>query len=181
MHSFGSITATGLVAVGILAASGCAGIKYGSAEAEVAPDSVVRVNRQLEIPAGEARVYFQYGAEIGKREIDEGTTHCSLLMQVRHKKGSPRLSVAPERFEIARLSAFSDLENSFATLAVSTSRLFDPPVRTINTVTLRLQSNQQPDVRALICAKHSNRTGRHYPTRAEIGAALGDAITIEAP
>lgn len=170
------IIRTILIATGISIAGGCSVSSSGYAgKASVNPASIVQINQHLEIPSRKARVYFQNGAEITKRNIDKIKTYCSVLMQKVHSRGEPLLSVSPGRFEIIKVRESSDIQNY--------SRHFNPITFTryevMYQVDMRLKSDEQPDVRSLVCVKHVGNFYRNYPTLQEIRIALGDAIEIE--
>jgi hypothetical protein len=140
--------------------------------------SVVQINRQLVIPDRKARVYIQNGEQITKRKIDKFKPYCSLLMQDLHKAGEPKLTVSPGQFEVIKFRKYDDayFPGSFGSLGGWTK---DPPTNAIFEIEMRLNSAEQPGVRALICARHASTYGLHHPTLAEIRITLGDAIEIK--
>jgi hypothetical protein len=142
----------------------------------VNPASVVRINQELQIPVGKARVYLQEGAVLDRQRSEISQIYCSVLMQNVHKRGEPLLKVMPGRFEIKQLREDNDSGSTF----------WEWPSNDIYSVEMRLDSPGQPGVRALICAKRSglNRSWNvrtYYPNLAEIRSALGDIIEIIEP
>lgn len=165
--------------VGIVLASGCSiSLSRYAIPALVQPGSVVQINRYFQIPDRKARVYIQNGAEIMKRDIDKWSTYCSVLMQNLHTAGEPKLTVSPGRFQIIKLKKSDDtyFPGSIGSLGGLT---FERPTNVIFQVEMRLKSDEQPGVRALICAIRVDDYGLHHPTLAEIKIALGDAIEIK--
>ena len=163
-----------LLVAGVSVASSCA------VTPSVNPASVVQVNRNLEIPNKKARVYLQNGVETAKRDLDSWNIYCSVLMQDRHSAGKPKLIVSPGQFEIIKVREHSEHLDFPGNFVASAQWNYYPPI-VIFTIEMRLNSTEQPGVRALICAKQVEGLGSHYPTLAEIGIALGDAIEIKAP
>ena len=159
---------------------------YGPIPA-VDPASVVQINRQLQIPSGKARVYLQEGAVLNRQNPDIGKTYCSVLMQSVHSPGEPLLKVMPDRFEITQLREYNDFHYRPRIYVASAGSTFSEwPINVIYSVEMRLESPGQPDVRALICAKHSGTnmswdSRSYYPNLAEIRSALGDIIEIQEP
>ena len=168
--------------IGILAAliTACSSYDY-SKKIAVLPLSIVQVNTPLEIPAGEARIFIQYGEAIARRRgLDRFSTYCSFLMQDLHVPGESVLTILPGRFEIRQVRQSNDRFNDTINLVASTMWVRDGhPSNTFYTLEMRLRSTDQPDVRSLFCVKESNLRGTHYPSFEEIKIALGDAVTIE--
>lgn len=162
---------TSLVA-GLILSSSCASL---SSQSPIDTVSMVKVNTQLEIPSGKARVYIQNGVQPTKKDIDKWSTFCSVLMQKLHSKGDPSVIVLPGRFDIIKVRKSSEL---YAERYLTQTQSFD---ENIYKVDMRLKSDAQPDVRSLICAKHFAGIGREYPTLEEIRTALGDSIKIDTP
>ena len=153
----------------------------------VNPASVVRINQELQIPVGKARVYLQEGAVLNRQRSEISQIYCSVLMQKVHKRGEPLLKVMPDRFKIKQLREDND-SGSFPRFFVAPagSSFSDWPSNDVYSVEMRLDSPAQPGVRALICAKRSglNRSWNvrtYYPNLAEIRSALGDIIEIIEP
>ena len=162
------------VAAGILMISGCAVTPI------VDPASIVQVNQTLEIPDRKARVYIQNGAVTAKREVDPWEVYCSVLMQNLHARGEPKLTVSPGQFEIIRERKYEDPFAYPGTFVASRDMLFYPPV--INSrIEMRLNSTEQPGVRALICNKQVEEHIRQFPTLTEIRKTLGNLIEIKTP
>jgi hypothetical protein len=176
-----SITRTSFAGVLVALIAACAGTSSYSGRVAVLPLSIVQVNTQLEIPAGEARVYIQNGVAIAKRGgLDRFSTYCSVLMQDLHVPGEPLLTVSPGRFEVREVRQSNDRYNDSRILIASTMWVGgSQPSNTFFTLEMRLKSAEQPAVRSLFCVKESSLRGSHYPTIEEIRIALGDAVTIE--
>jgi hypothetical protein len=172
----------------IAAVSSCAtsSRSYGPIPA-VDPAAVVQINRELQIPVGKARVYLQDGTPIAGQKPDIGKVYCSVLLQSVHSPGEPLLKVMPDRFEIKQLREYNDFRYRPRIYVASTGSTFSEwPINVIYSVEMRLGSPRQPDVRALICAKHSGTnmswdSRSYYPNLAEIRSALGAIIEIQEP
>jgi hypothetical protein len=180
MHVVKLITRTSFIGVLVTLIGACAGSFDYSERVAVLPLSVVQINKPLEIPAGEARVYIQNGVAIAKRGgLDRFSTYCSVLMQDLHVPGEPLLTVSPGRFEVREIRQYNDGYHDPTILVASTMFMGDGRSLIFYTLEMRLRSTDQPDVRALFCVKESDLPGRQYPTFEEIRIALGDAVTIE--
>ncbi len=163
---------------GLMFSAGCASqSSYNTAQASVDPGSLVQINRPLEIPNGKARLYFQNGVEITKRNIEKMTTYCSIRMRDRHKAGEPKKIISPEQIEIIKLRRSSDYSGGRRNKSF-TMVIFE--------LEMRLNSTKQPGVMALYCAKQVMvavmvNTKQYYPNNTEIITALGNSIEIKAP
>jgi hypothetical protein len=179
---------TGFCLSAIAAVSSCATSSrgYGKTPA-VDPAAVVQINRELQVPVGKARVYLQGGALIAGQNPDIGKTCCSVLMQNVHSPDEPLLKVLPDRFEITQLREYNDFHYRPRIYVASAGSTFSEwPINVIYSVEMRLDSPGQPNVRALICAKHSGvnmswDSRSYYPNLAGIRSALGDIIEIQEP
>ena len=171
------ILRTGLIA-GLIFTVGCATQSpYNTAQASVDPGSLVQINRPLEIPNGKARLYFQNGVEITRRNIEKMTTYCSIRMRDRHKAGEPKKIISPEQIEIIKLRRSNDYSGGGRGKS---------PTNVIFELEMRLKSTEQPGVMALYCAKKVMvmtmvNTRQYYPNNTEINTALGNSIEIKAP
>ena len=150
---------------------------YNTVQASVDPGSLVQINRPLEIPNGKARLYFQNGVEITKRNIEKMTTYCSIRMRDRHKAGEPKIIISPEQIEIIKLRRSNDYVSR---------RNDNSPTNVIFELEMRLNSTEQPGVMALYCAKRVMvmvfvNTNQYYPNNTEIITALGNSIEIKSP
>ena len=177
MSTIKIILRKGLVA-GLIFTVGCATQSpYNTAQASVDPGSLVQINRQLEIPNEKARLYFQNGVEITKRNIEKMTTYCSIRMRDRHKAGEPKIIISPEQIEIIKLRRFNDYVHR---------RNDNSHTNVIFELEMRLNSTEQPGVMALYCAKQVMvmvfvNTNQYYPNNTEIITALGNSIEIKSP
>lgn len=177
MSTIKIILRTGLI-TGLIFTVGCATqSSYNTAQASVDPGSLVQINRPLEIPNGKARLYFQNGVEITKRNIEKMTTYCSIRMRDRHKAGEPKIIISPEQIEIIKLRRSNDYVSR---------RNDNSPTNVIFELEMRLNSTEQPGVMALYCAKRVMvmvfvNSNQYYPNNTEIITALGNSIEIMAP
>jgi hypothetical protein len=180
MQTVKTIIRINIVAAGILLTSGCAGF-LSTGEGSVTPGSVVQVKQPIEIPDNKHRVYIQFGEFISYKSLDEGSSYCSFLMQSKNSKRGSLVTVAPENFEVVKVSRSVD-ESSSLNLP---GRYYARNSETVNVLAykldMRLKSEQQPEVRSLICAKHVIGYGNKYPKLEEMNEALGDIINIVVP
>ncbi len=180
------IIRTIMTVTGIAIISGCgASYKNSTVRPSVSPAAIVQINQRLEIPTRKTRVYIQDGTQTTLRDIDEWSTYCSLRMKKRSAAGEPKQSVSPGRFEIIKVIESEDRTGSQRTYVASLGWFFDVndhrSVQVFFGVEMRLQSAEQPGVRSLICEKRIDNYGLYnYPTLAEIRAALGNIIEINA-
>ena len=177
MSTIKIILRKGLVAGLIFTVGYATQSSYNTAQASVDPGSLVQINRPLEIPNGKARLYFQNGVEITKRNIEKMTTYCSIRMRDRHKAGEPKIIISPEQIEIIKLRRSNDYVHR---------RNDNSPTNVIFELEMRLKSTEQPGVMALYCAKQvlvmkMVNTRQYYPNNTEIITALGNSIEIKAP
>ena len=167
---------------GIALISSCSVTSSGYADQPaVSPASVVQVNQLLEIPNKKALVYIQNGALTAKRDLDPWSIYCSVLMQKLHSADEPILTVSPGRFEITKVRENQEKQYFPGNFVASKDEWHYVPPIVIFKLEMRLKSSDQPDVRALICAKQVESYGRHYPMLAEIRNALGEMIDISTP
>jgi hypothetical protein len=177
MSTIKNILRKGLVAGLIFTVGYATQSSYNTAQASVDPGSLVQINQPLEIPNGKARLYFQNGVEITKRNIEKMTTYCSIRMRNRHKEGEPKIIISPEQFEIIKLRRANDYVSR---------RNDNSPTNVIFELEMRLNSTEQPGVMALYCAKRVMvmvfvNTNQYYPNNTEIITALGNSIEIKSP
>ena len=176
-----------LPALLLAGASGCASLSTGySRGPAVDPAAVVQVNRQLQIPSGRARVYLLDGKVLDGDAPNTWDTYCSVLMQTVHEPGEPLVTVEADTFRITEVREYNDLRFAPRIYVAAGSMFEDWPANVVYSVELRLQSERQPGVRALICSRHSGAeihwdAREYYPDLAQIRAALGDVIEIIEP
>ncbi len=178
MSTIKIILRKGLVAGLIFTVGYATQSSYNTAQASEDAGSLVQINRPLEIPNGKARLYFQNGVEITKRNIEKMTTFCSIRMRDRHKAGEPMIIISPEQIEIIKLRRSNDYTGG--------GRRDESPANVIFELEMRLKSTEQPGVMALYCAKqvlvfNMVNTRQYYPNNTEIITALGNSIQIKAP
>ena len=177
MSMINIILRKGLVAGLIFTVGYATQSSYNTVQASIDTGSLVQINRPLEIPNGESRLYFQNGVEITKRNIEKTTTYCSIRMRNKHKEGEPRIIISPEQIEIIKLRRANDYVSR---------RNDNSPTNVIFELEMRLNSTEQPGVMALYCAKRvmvNNlvNTNQYYPNNTEIITALGNSIEIKSP
>ena len=170
MNKANILLRTSLIA-GLLLSAGCAGLSSGSVD----PGTLVLINTNLEIPSSKARVYIQNGVHPWFKDLDKWHTFCILLIQKKHVRGEPALTVSPGSFEVIKVWKYSEQLSDHHD---SGRHAYDEYVYRVD---MRLKSGEQPGVRSLICAKHFAGVGAPYPTQEEMKTALGDLIEIKAP
>jgi hypothetical protein len=182
VKSINFIVRTIVTLSGIAIISGCSFNSSGYASRPpVSTASQVQINQPLEIPNKKARVYIQNGVVTAKRKLDPWDIYCSVLMQKLHSAGEPKLIVSPGQFEIVKVRENKEEQFFPGNIVASLSEWRYVPPIVIFKLEMRLQSDDQPGVRALICAKQVESYGRHIPTLAEIKSALGTVIEIKVP
>lgn len=142
------------------------------------PGATLAINSSFEIPQQFARVYFQAGSQFSDAgDLDKSETYCSLLMNRVQLPGTPQMRVLPGEFAITRVRKFND---RYAMPGVYDLKdmFLDPPSDVIYEIEMRLQSAEQPEVRALICRNHVNGYRELYPRLGEIRLALGSLVTL---
>ena len=180
MRNTNLISRVSLISVLTALVTACANYDY-SKMVPVLPLSIVQINIPLEIPNGEARVYIQNGNTFASRgKVDRFLPYCSVLMNILHEPGTPLLKVSPGRFEVREVRQNNDRFNDALMLTASTIWVAESmPSNTFFTTEMRLRSDEQADVRSLICVKESSLRGSHYVSFDEMKIALGDAVTVE--
>lgn len=141
--------------------------------------AVLDVHRDIVIPGGHTRAFFQNGAPVP--HINEFQPFCQL--EVNTLKEQAR-SVHPDRFTVTRVgrSIKEVVEARPVMLAMLGGFALthdDGPSRVTQMFSLRLHSERQPDVRGLACGGAFDAPGHAYaPTMQEIAVALGDFATL---
>jgi len=164
--------------------TGCTSVTFstGYGRPAVKPGSYVQINHEYQIPNEYARVYFQNGKQLLRRNIDRFIPYCSILMQDIREAGQPQQKIFPGRFYVSEVRESND-DNLGRTYVASLSRKYiEPPSNVDYQLNMRLNSSEQPGVRSLICVKNINTLiplNRRYPNLSEIRIALGDLIEIE--
>ena len=167
----------------VLALAGCAAAPY-----PLPLDTGYRISlhRAYGPLSNHSRVYFQDGARIDEHEIDRWTTWCALHAFDSTRGADYCTRIEPGEFAISRIRLrynSSDGPLYFPTLGFSFGLGRDPddagpPDYYLYTVSLRLVSPGQPDLRSLTCHRKWAVRGNHFPTLVDMRRALGDAITI---
>lgn len=147
----------------------------------LAAGSQLQLTRELEIAAGETRVFFQRGKAISKGELDYYHPSCDLEvweLQQFARKISEDLFVLGKltfgRQTVVSLGTTKLADNSLA------SRLFGDRGPTIHRfVRVELHSDAQPDVMRLTCrGAWADYYDARLPSDAEIKLALGNILVF---
>jgi len=162
----------------------CAGGRYAAERAsypQLPAGSRIELLQRLEIPEGHARSFVQHGRAVAPQARDRRAVHCNFEVDAVRMPGDPAQFIEPDIFTVSgsrwrheygalplRLAVGDDLPEW------QMRSLFDGPNYSEHTVSLRLQSARQPQLRALHCTQRTAwpHSGRQ-PTRAQIAAALG--------
>ncbi|MEM7207228.1 MAG: hypothetical protein AAF434_05355 [Pseudomonadota bacterium] len=162
---------------GVLGA--CANVTSGPyASAKSLVNASVQINSDFAIPDNRARVYFQNGEKFTRTPSDRWTTYCSVLVQDLQQPGAERQIVQPGEFGVTRVKQSNDYTLRSRTFVASREWTYDPPSNVTYKIEMRLASDEQPDVRSLICEKRVDAYGQYHPTLAEARTALGDWVEI---
>jgi hypothetical protein len=147
----------------------------------IKPGDTIRVNSSLAISAGNARVYMQHGRVTLKSDLDFYGTYCSVQMNKLQKTGATQLQVEPGEFRVIKITETDDLTFSQRSYA-SQQNFLHFPVNVLYRSEMRLESSEQPEVRAIFCNKREGvyiyKKDERFPNRAQIRQALGDLIGI---
>jgi len=157
--------------------SGCVSIKSRYEEQlPVKPGSDIQMNIMADIPLNKARVYSQKGRIlVGKSYIDRNDVFCSVLMNSLQKENGPKLSIFPGKFRVTQVRLSND-DHYAPRIFASRKWVYDPPSNINYETELRLQSAEQPEVRALICVRQIDAYGNHYPRLVDFKKALGGLV-----
>lgn len=143
-----------------------------------APGSVLVLNRDLEIPAGSARVYLQGGGVRVFNEIDPWYPHCWLLSRLVAE--APQV-VRADRFQIVRVHRGVEQAAVPAAGMVRVSGSDGgPPAYNFSTL-LELASARQPQVMRVECAIKSDYSQGEFMDVAQFARAVGAVMYIAAP
>mgnify|MGYP000047004105 CR=1 FL=1 len=166
----------GIVFLTICFVGGCAGTNSRYAKQLPAkPGSDIHLNMTAEIPLNTARVYSQNGRIVAKSDIDRNEVFCSVLMNRLQKKDGPKLSVLPGKFRVTQVKISND-ENYASRIFASKDWVYDPPSNVNYETELRLQSEDQLEVRSLICVRQIDGYGNHYPKLNDFKDTLGALV-----
>jgi hypothetical protein len=156
--------------------SACVSIKSRfEKQLPVKPGSEIQMNITADIPINKARVYSQKGQIIGKSYIDRAAVFCSVLMNSLQKENGPKLSILSGKFRVTQVKLSND-DHYAPRIFASRKWVYDPPSNINYETELRLQSTEQPEVRALICVRQIDAYGNHYPRLADFKQALGELV-----
>jgi len=161
---------------------GCSQSTFRSGEdplAFLAAGSEIQLTRDLEIPAGETRIFFQRGKAIPKRELDHYHTSCdlevrNLLQQVQ--------TVSRGLFVIGKFTSGRESVVSLGTTQLAdkilSSRIFGDRGPSVHRyLRVDLHSTTQPDVMRLTCrGAWEDYYSALLPGEMEIKVALGDIM-----
>lgn len=147
----------------------------------LAAGSEIQLNRDLEIPAGETRVFFQRGKTIPVGELDYYHPSCDLEVWELQQKVR---TVAKDLFVIGRLSSGTDPVVSLGTTqlvdSTTVARLFGDRGPSVHRyLRVELHSATQPDVMRLTCrGAWADYYDARFPSEVEIKLALGDIMVF---
>ena len=164
----------------------CANGSYSktSKRPAVKPGSYVQLHHEYQVPSEIARIYFRNGKQTAKADVDRFTPYCYLVMKDIRQAGQPQQTIFPGRFYVTKVIESNELYGGRRAYVSLTIERFDNggPSNVNYILEMRLDSSEQPGVRALICVKNAeDYIDRRYPNLSEIKTALGDLVTIEAP
>lgn len=179
------ITIAGLITV-ILSLAACSSSRYRF-NPPVNPGASVQVNHAYPSLNNGGKVYFQQGRQIFKGNIDRWETHCELYVYNPDQGADYVTSIQAGRFKVTRVGSNTErveMKNFAAGVQVASLKwhTHDRPSFITYTTALSLQSDQQPDVRALNCYRSVSaiRTDvSHHPDLTQIRGALGTFVEIQ--
>lgn len=147
----------------------------------LAPGSEIQLTRDLDIPGGETRVFFQRGKAIPLRELDYYHPSCDL--EVWELQQQVR-TVAKDLFVIGKMNSGRDPIVSLGTTKLadssSVARIFvDHGPSVHHYLRVELHSAVQPDVMRLTCrGAWADYYDAKLPSEVEIKLALGDIMVF---
>ena len=171
----------------VLLITGCGQSTFRSGEdplAFLAPGSEIQLTRDLDIPAGETRVFFQRGKAIPKRELDYYATSCDLevrilLQQVQTVSRDLFVTgnLTSGRESVVSLGATQLAENMLSS-RIFGGRIFGDRGPSVHRyLRVDLHSTTQPDVMRLTCrGALDDYYSALFPSEMEIKVALGDIM-----
>lgn len=163
-----------IIMVGLIAS--CAGFESRYAKQLPArPGTDIQINITADIPLNKARVYSQKGRIIEKSDIDKNDVFCSVLMNSLQKQNGPKLSILPGKFRVTKVKLSNDYSYKPRIFA-SREWVYDPPSNVNYETELRLQSAEQPEVRALICVRQVDGYRNHYPRLTDFKRGFGTLV-----
>lgn len=176
------ITIAGLITL-ILSLTACGSSRYRF-NPPVNPGASVQINHAYPSLNNGGKVYFQQGRQVFKGNIDRWETHCELYVYNPGKGADYITAIQPGRFKISRVGSNKERVeiNQFAEgvqLASLKWHDHDRPSFIIYKTALSLQSDQQPDVRALNCYLAVSVNGAHHPDLKQIRGALGNLVEVQ--
>ena len=146
--------------------------------------AALEVHRDITIPSGRARIYFQNGKQVSG--INEFKSFCQLEITTLQEHVQ---TVRPDRFTVTRVGRSMEeiVEARSITLAALDNFALGEgsddgggPTRITQMFRFRLHSDRQPDVRSLSCGgAFDDPVDADAPTMQEIAADLGDYATLE--
>jgi hypothetical protein len=134
------------------------------------------LNKEITIPANQARRYFQNGRALLKKDIDKYYPHCSILMNtlVDYER-----VIKPAVFEIYKVV---DEQNYVqAPVHVASSLFYDIDGTAIIAYAslYYLRSAEEPDVRSLECAQWNDPLNVEYLSINEVKKSLGEYFSLQ--
>lgn len=150
----------------------------------VNPGASVQINQTYTSLSNGGKVYFQQGIQVFEGNIDRWETHCELYVYNPDQDADYKTSIQAGRFKVTRVGSNKETVevNTFAK-GVEVASLnwhdHDRPSFITYKTGLSLQSDQQPDVRALNCYRAVSVAGAYHPDLTQIRGALGNLIEIQ--
>lgn len=153
-------------------------------------NAVLELHRDVVVPPGRARVFFQNG--MAQSAVNEYRPHCELT--VRHLLEQPQ-TIHADRFTVVRVTADVVRVVTTGNVVLTVNADFqlghgggggdsggDGEGRLMKIYTLYLHSDGQPDVLSLDCGGAFDSPAlATRPSLQDIGTALGDYATLELP
>lgn len=157
----------------------------------VTKGSVIRINSDLTIPAGQARAAIQHGKQVSEQELDKWTPYCEILVRTVAERDT---SLPPSDYRVRRIQFEQDpysqktpesgqMIATAGNSALATGVAFGGPAYTwLFKIYMYLESAANPDVLRLEC-------GQVWPSYAEsrrmyldeFEQAVGDIVSLLSP
>lgn len=167
--------------------AGCAGLSSSSGPEDnwyvsLEPGSRVEVTQPVTASTG-ARVSFQGGALVRRRDIVQWRPYCQFRVRRPAGRMSEPLTIEPDTFTVQRTYRSEDSWASrpvqYASSVLDEDFRRSPSQRTMATY-IELHSDAQPEVMYLRCARWADPYSHNHVSISDIREALGDRVRLVA-
>lgn len=136
---------------------------------EIAVESILVLNQDIQISPSNARIYFQHGAQVDSPNIDKYQAWCEFEVRTLSDKSE---TIRAGDFHIHKL-----VNERSGLLDGMVSGFMSNTLEEFSTL-FYLRSANQPDVFRLTCLRRKGTRMKTYLTLKDMQAALGNIITL---